>query len=114
MSTEVLLALADRCEWEPPSQDLDECIWSNIAGEDFAYETTTAYTTSLDAAVTLVPEGWVFSLNTFPASASAYVMDASSRIIRPNQQYIATPALALCAAALRARAAMMVLPPAQG
>lgn len=60
------------------------------------------YTSSIDAAMTLVPEGWNGSfdwigdkcgatLNKTPFASNAVIGDASS------------PALALCAAALRAR-----------
>lgn len=64
------------------------------------------YTASLDAAMSLVPEGWELSLNTFanPPAASAYCINAANEIVRPAKQYIATPALAITAAALRARA----------
>jgi hypothetical protein len=65
------------------------------------------YTASLDAAMTLVPEGWVWSMNTFPNAASAYCMNPASEIVRPLRQFIATPALALCAAALRARSHLL-------
>ena len=54
------------------------------------------YTASLDAAMTLVPEGMKWSVSTFrPKRATAQV---SNRC-----RIAATPALALCAAALRAR-----------
>jgi hypothetical protein len=65
------------------------------------------YTASIDAAVRLVPEGWCWTINTFGEpndSASAYVLAETGKMVRPERQYIATPALALCAAALRARA----------
>lgn len=63
-----------------------------------------AYTASLDAAMTLVPEGWEWTINTFanPKKASAYLVNAADDMVRPRKQYQATPALALCAAALRA------------
>jgi hypothetical protein len=73
-------------------------------------------TKSLDAAMTLVPVGWfVNSLTEYnqrtwdailrgprPSDAPMWV---SSRT-KGNERGVATPALALCAAALRARAAM--------
>ena len=63
------------------------------------------YTASLDAAMTLVPERWVWSINQFPDKASAYCVSEDGVIARPRKQYQATPALALCAAALRAQEA---------
>jgi len=72
-----------------------------------------AYTTSLDAAMTLVPEGWRLA-----AMAEHDPKDGKSivHLVRIGKGYggqvddrrwsnAATPALALCAAALRARAA---------
>lgn len=61
------------------------------------------YSTSLDAAMTLVPEGWDWTLE----SCSGAEKHGAS-IMQDPGPYIAirahTPALALCAAALRARA----------
>jgi len=86
-------------EWTPEYTD-----WQEL--QDRFYELLDAEAW-LDAAMTLVPDGWVWSMNTFAEpnrSASAYLMNASDEIIRTIKQYIATPALALCAASLRARA----------
>ena len=61
------------------------------------------YTASLDAALTLVPEGcWVSLIIATPASAE--VNPNNIREIN-GKTYAATPALALCAALLKARAA---------
>lgn len=73
------------------------------------------YTTSLDAALTLVPEGWKPSMIAWqseelrwdpPFRVSASVVTAK-QISNSHPGYAkgeaATPALALCAAALRAR-----------
>ena len=65
------------------------------------------YTASLDAAMSLVPEGWVWTINQFPDKASAYLVNSACQMARPHEQYQATPALALTAAALRARAASL-------
>lgn len=61
------------------------------------------YTTSLDAAITLVPKGWGFLLD-------CTVLDEPPRAVlcRPPSESVecpgsATPALALCIAALKAR-----------
>ena len=62
------------------------------------------YTTSLDAAMTLVPEGW--NINLFASADCADVQlddDRISPMRHPaTKGKAATPALALCAAALRA------------
>ena len=60
----------------------------------------------LEAAQMLVPEGWVWTVNTFNTGrAGAYCMNERDEIVRPKVQTLATPALALTAAALLARAA---------
>ncbi len=64
------------------------------------------YTTSLDAAVTLVPEGDIWSVHGSDAPNHKGFADIST--MREPHYFkadAATPALALCAAALRARAA---------
>jgi len=101
-----LLALAERCEQAAgPDRELDARIYILITGgsaDDADYAATDPdvtcnpppYTASLDAAVTLVPEGcgWM-------------VMSSAAKVgVWPSHG--ATPALALCAAALRARASM--------
>jgi hypothetical protein len=64
------------------------------------------YTASLDAAVSLVPSGWDWSVN---ASCFGYVrgLPQAGQDMDPEGwcRNAATPALALCAAALRARQA---------
>lgn len=65
------------------------------------------YTASLDAAVTLVPEGLCVRLFIHPDEAHADIYRAhSSRGLIAEAEQAATPALALTAAALRARAAV--------
>lgn len=59
------------------------------------------YTASIDAALTLVPEGhdkWAVS-----GRNAAVVQSNSKAVTHTNWTYAATPALALCAAALKAR-----------
>jgi hypothetical protein len=111
-----LLALAERCEQAAgPDRELDAEIalaigytrekkgreriawWRNPKGQQIGYDGwhnfPPSFTASLDAAVTLVPEGcgWM-------------VMNNAAKVGRwPSRG--ATPALALCAAALRAKAA---------
>jgi len=117
-----LLALADRCEQAAgPDRELDAEIAWMLTAQDrkrlgapdlrreiwhaglptpawVLFENVSsfhpAYTASLDAAVTLVPEGWGWMM-----------MGNAAKVGRlPSRG--ATAPLALCAAALRARAAM--------
>lgn len=67
-----------------------------------------AYTSSLDAALTLVPEGWCwrYDSSTFDAEVSDYsgrfLIEADKECHGANKN----PAIAICIAALRARAAL--------
>lgn len=79
-----------------------------------------AFTESIDAAITLVPEGMSFDLSG-PTRRDVYGDDAGKFVAScgsvPRDGFIvlkmaATPALALCAAALRARAPLPA-PPAK-
>jgi hypothetical protein len=132
---QVLLDLADRCEREEPSRDLDLAILNAIHAPSPEWvwrsgdETITrlvygegapgnpvcsldAYTTSLDAAVTLVPHHdgrrWFWRAG----ESSLYRGWAHLNRVHPDNcdrkdeasANAATPALALCAASLRARA----------
>lgn len=96
-----LIELAERCEKaEGPDRELDLCIMryaENIGG---AAENAKHYTASIDAALTLVPEGLQFYL-----SRGDYATAATVGREQEWHATAATPALALCAAALRARAA---------
>ncbi|MDH3376209.1 MAG: hypothetical protein OEQ39_04475 [Gammaproteobacteria bacterium] len=58
------------------------------------------YTTSIDAALTLVPEGWRWQVSGFEASGEACVDSLALDLERYGAA--ATPALALVIAALRA------------
>lgn len=67
------------------------------------------FTASLDAALTLVPEGWTFTVHSGDDRGPpvAYCVPNMGRLPWPHwvdDINAATPALALCAAALRARA----------
>jgi hypothetical protein len=120
--TDTLKSLADRCEAATcGSRELDAAIARavrhqpvGLSSVTFPHDPTTErfarYTTSLDAAMTLVeqpPEdlGEYVSLSLWDSSgvypehvrATAWVRGAA-------RVYAATPALAICAAALRARA----------
>lgn len=127
--TAELLKLAERCEQAPPLQDdggykLDGDIAKAIGwtyryreeahswgwcrpGTDTHFDSRPpAFSTSLDAAMSLVPEGWR-SIN----QEQQKMEDGSIRCWASidawpaSPKRCATPALALCAAALRARAA---------
>lgn len=118
-----LLALADRCEREEPSAALNEAIalaagwrtvflhgepWWSPPGSLEWVMGIDAYTTSLDAAVTLVPEHWDWMVHLYSAiegHASQYVLAVVGIPGTHAEIMAATPAMALCAAALRARAA---------
>lgn len=111
-----LLALADRIEAaEGPDRELDAaialairyqdclpCDFNGIKARTGGILNAPAFTASLDAAMTLVPEGWTGVID---LTGAAKLIDARY----PNREVralaCATPALALCAAALRARAA---------
>lgn len=151
-----LIALAVRCEMEEPSRELDRAIFNAVVVPLHPYTMVDGraclrrlstgeleavsfsnYATSLDAAVTLVPEECGFKIETddwdamspapnLPPSTFAAVHDKArtrsarkeattpqfddwqkNRGIHAHTHYCAraaTPALALCAAALRARA----------
>tara|TARA_R110000868_G_scaffold411706_1_gene707774 strand:- start:13708 stop:14211 length:504 start_codon:yes stop_codon:yes gene_type:complete len=127
---EALNALADRVEREEPSYALD-CKIEHLCEPERAKHIGNArpYTTSLDAALTLVPEGmmvenwsemrdagpltgmWLAQLcPRGPRRRLAEISAAALRAVCDADPctHAKTPALALCAAALRARAAMTV------
>ena len=108
-----LTELADRVETlDGPCYDTDELIGITV-GFDFQFELGGAisrppphYTASLDAAMTLVPEGFDWLRKDF--RTMTVVMPAADQKAwgRHIDATGATPALALCAAALRARDAL--------
>jgi len=128
-----LLELAKRCEQASgPERELDGAIWCAVNGYDFLgwdgagvmwrkrghdrshypADRVRIFTASLDAALTLVPEGWPWSLDA--TQRPPYRECGRADIFAPGgglkptdvmDVYAATPALAICAAALRARAA---------
>lgn len=110
MSDRHLAILAARCEAATgPDRMLDSDIADlcNVEMPDDPVDWPEHYTASLDAALSLVPEGHGWSYGTHmkrdPVGPAAYV-DGCSGIG-------ATPALALCVAALRSRAQVS---PAEG
>lgn len=89
------------------SRDLDTAIWK-AARCPTLYNDRPYYSRSLDAALTLVPEGW-FIANMFvsPDKTTLYFWCANNPGLGHKYRSGApTPALALCIAALRARQAM--------
>ena len=68
-------------------------------------EISPRFTASLDAAMTLVPEGWSWDISTRPDSSGGvvYLHSPDRTKWRDRGGFAATPELALCAAALRAR-----------
>lgn len=111
MTAESLNALADRCEREEASAHLNQAIWFAVRhpGEpDYAWD---EYTTSLDAALTLVPEGCgvvaAWSANGAMFQVCSMPLGAVEGQRWFQQCKAQTPAAALTAAALRARAALL-------
>lgn len=121
-----LLALAKRCEEAGgPDRELDERLfgvlygwtWPLLGASSAEYEQvgSPSYTALIDAALTLVPEGWNWMAgNRNQPVARAYVENGAPSFTgigqRQNPDRVwhevvaATPALALCSAALRALA----------
>lgn len=123
--SDTLRALADRCEQQAPSRELDIAIatalgwtrhkldpslWRDPENDDGRPRNVRRYTTSLDAAVTLVPEDCGFMLGKYWRKEpgiwwSAHLAWGTSGD-GAEVFDLRSPALALCAAALRAMAAM--------
>lgn len=113
MNKQDLIALAERVEKaEGPDRGLDALIkeavgdaWDYAADwgsrENYA-PVAKAYSASLDAAMTLVPEGHVWTLYSDGCAGVAPRRDDDD--LADASTWAATPALALCSAALRARA----------
>ena len=85
-----------------PNRELDHAVETAVLGEWTYY--APEYTASIDAALTLVPEGFNWTVDGFPsgpACASCYLADAGGQLHDG-----ATPAIAICIASLKARQAM--------
>lgn len=80
-------------------------VWYEIDGKPYTTGHTPPYTASLDAAMTLVPEGYLCSLGNEPLAWWAHVGPRDDPDSDETAYTGATPALALCAASLRARSA---------
>lgn len=123
--TDELLKLAERCEKATgPDREIDgdiqieiDPLCHSVTAADIFSESghyvgrLLAYTASLDAAMTLVPEGFEFAVGSGRRAAMSETMKRPwGNVFAPDDigspaDNAATPALALCAAALRARAA---------
>lgn len=101
---EALNALADRVEREEPSLELEEAIFDALGFEPFT-KPFGNFLRSLDAAVTLVPEGRTWTLESASDESSSCVLGRRNWL--DCHSIAKTPAAALTAAALRARAADM-------
>jgi hypothetical protein len=121
-----LNALADRCERENGGMHLDQAIlsalgytWRGLAywhrDNSHTWKHSSKLTTSLDAAVSLVPENFSYEL-AFSAAGEGAMRRArlwdwrrGPLMIDPANEWASTAKtlpMALCAAALRARAAL--------
>lgn len=128
---QLLLQLAERCEREAPSRELDADIFETVGGDAWerAYRRaqepcgcphdtavkdarwrSPRYTTGLEAAVTLVPEDWTWSAGVAAGVPTRHQPWAEMYrgLYAAQRSSAATTALALSAAALRARAADVV------
>lgn len=76
-------------------------LWS--PGREDTFRQHAGYTTSLDAALTLVPEGLCWEVESGPKTGGVAVVGT---VHGPMEGIGPTPVLALCIAALRARQAM--------
>lgn len=93
-----LVELAERCEAATEGDvSLSYAIWQAVVGPTAPHSAQPDYTESLDAAVALVPEVPDWFCGRAHEKPFAHIDGTEVR-------YAATPALALCAAALRARA----------
>lgn len=116
--TDRLLELVERLEAATgPDRKLDVAIakalglphgretgWCNNENGDYwvVDECAKPFTASLDDALDLVPDGWSFNLGNDTQPWAMLWIDMPSYDGVPYRGHAATPALALCAAALRA------------
>lgn len=101
---ETLMGLAERCEQAAgPDRELDrESCLAARNGRWISPTAVPAYTASLDAAMSLVPEGWRWCVDVSArGDHTAFVENRAGNWATPYC-LAATPALALTAASLRA------------
>jgi hypothetical protein len=102
-----LIALAERCEQAAgPDRELDFAIAAGVGWPDSPnlQQNARRYTESLDAAITLVPEGWTWG-RFHSGVVECMTLNGPGNSILFERGEGNSSALALCAAALRARAA---------
>ena len=98
---DALTELAERCEKATgPDRELDLAIydWLRENAGHLPSLSPPLFTASLDAAMTLVPEGTEVAMQSFGGPGPM-------ALVKPNERFVSgkTLPLALCAAALRAR-----------
>lgn len=85
---------------------VDDAVWMRQDPEDrVAYDTPRQYTASIDAALTIVPDGMDWRVDTMTGLPGAIVAVPNAWLsdrTAPMLHHAASPALALCVAALRA------------
>ncbi|WP_324807256.1 hypothetical protein SH584_11585 [Sphingomonas sp. LY29] len=101
-----LLSLARRCEEAAgPEYALERDIHAALGPAQRAIPLN--YSASIDAAMMLVPEGCDWALEIWGRPRGIYTSNKPSAWVEGAERaFAATPALAFCAAALRARAAI--------
>jgi hypothetical protein len=103
---EELIALAERVEaLSGPDREVDRAIVESVRGKPklgFQHGRIDHYTASLDAAMSLVPDGYDWIVGHTNAGLTVYAECGGTG--GDFTRFAATPALALTAAALRARA----------
>jgi hypothetical protein len=86
-----------------PDRGLDAAIHDVVSDAELTSCLLPAYTASLDAAVALVPDGFHWAIRATPIEDGPPLIEASVDWAPHPSETGATPALALCIAALRAR-----------
>ena len=116
-----LQVLAEDCKWATgPDRELDGDLAEalQVGGNPWKHDgdgwisvhgfgcQAAMFTQSLDAALTLVPEGWRWAVSTTNDDSPCAFGHSPDKSFWIEDTPAATPALALCAFALRARAAI--------
>jgi len=87
-----------------PDRELDAAIWRATVPEAKHWPDNAAmpFTASIDAALTLVPEGWSYTVAWLHRNSRACVAMFHAKLEEQRAE-APTPALAICIAALKAR-----------
>lgn len=98
-----MTSLTERIKAAGPCRELDYAIFCNAVFPNHKHkwdpsDNNHRYTSSIDAAMTLVPEGWGWTLTHWGCFRLWEIGDGMDVTSKAK-----TPALAICAAALRAR-----------